>query len=339
MKALETCQELPFALERFEEGGVLLHLHTGGCFRLNATAAEICADLLAGEGAEAIATKLAARFEIPRERARADVFATLRALEELPIRKEIEEPLRYDATGPAHRVLVGEEPVLRIHPERAVIELFEPTASAQAIRDAVDGVVPKLLALRGLSTLHASAVREGEKVRAFSGPSGAGKTTTARLFAKRGRELVSEDLVVLRFEAGAPLVVLSAEARARAFSQRAKDAFERDPRAALDFSSLDELATGSTLPLESIWFLDASRREGAEIQLARLDRPDAVAALLGNLFLATMEPSDWQQALATLSKLAGKIEASAATMPAGLEALHAAIGLPVRAGEPSSGNS
>ena len=58
-------------------------------------------------------------------------------------------------------------------------------------------VVPKLLALRGIRVLHASAVEIDGSLLVFSGQSGAGKTTSAKAFAQAGARLVSEDLLVL----------------------------------------------------------------------------------------------------------------------------------------------
>lgn len=54
--------------------------------------------------------------------------------------------------------------------------------------------------------LHASAVRIGHGVVAFVGASGAGKSTIAQFFAERGYQLVSDDLLPVRFEPkpGAP---------------------------------------------------------------------------------------------------------------------------------------
>lgn len=305
---------------------MLLHLGTGACFRLNPTAASIADGLMAGETVEAIAKMLSARFEIPLTRARADVSATREALENAPLRAKNEELLSYDASGPAHRVLVGDKPVLCVHPSRAVIDLVDPAASPREVNDAVDGVVPKLLALRGLVTFHASAVVDHGGVRAFSGQSGAGKTTTAREFANAGCVLVSEDLLVVQVGNDAPHAVLEAEAKARAWARETQRAFELNSRAAIDFSVLDEVATGAALPLREIWFLDAGRREGRGIQLTGLDRPDSLMALLGNLFLASEAPNDWQAALASLRAL--NLDAFAATMPSGLDALHSAIRRP-----------
>ena len=310
----------PIALETFDEGAVLLHLGSGACFRLNATAADICQKLGEGRPVEAIASDLALRFGIDFDQARADVEATLAALEEAPPRKPIEEPVRYEVADEAHFVLVREKPVLRVEPAPALVRLASEGVTQAEIADAVDGVTPKLLALRGMLVLHASAVAKADEVRAFLGPSGAGKTTTARAFEKAGWALVSEDVVVLRAHADA-FVVLDAEARARAWAKEAKERLVRERDAAVDFACLEAVAVGPSLPLSMVAFVDEGRRRGDAIELEPLDGPDALVALFGNAFVASAEPAAWETTLRTLARLARAVRAYRATMPEGVEAL------------------
>ncbi len=56
-----------------------------------------------------------------------------------------------------------------------------------------------LLHQRGLLTLHASAVAFGGQAVAFLGGKGYGKSTTAAALARRGRPLVTDDVLALRF--------------------------------------------------------------------------------------------------------------------------------------------
>jgi hypothetical protein len=55
-----------------------------------------------------------------------------------------------------------------------------------------------LLRLRGVTCLHASAVAFGDWSVVFVGSEGAGKSTTAAAFAKRGYAVLSDDIVALR---------------------------------------------------------------------------------------------------------------------------------------------
>ena len=54
-----------------------------------------------------------------------------------------------------------------------------------------------LLRLRGMTSLHASAVAVDSRAIALVGPPGAGKSTTAASFARRGYPVVSDDIVPL----------------------------------------------------------------------------------------------------------------------------------------------
>jgi hypothetical protein len=65
-----------------------------------------------------------------------------------------------------------------------------------------------LLRLRGIVSLHASAVDIGGRAVVFVGDAGAGKSTTAAMFARRGYKVITEDIAALS-RAGGGLVVRS----------------------------------------------------------------------------------------------------------------------------------
>jgi hypothetical protein len=54
-----------------------------------------------------------------------------------------------------------------------------------------------LLRLQGVTCLHASAIAVGDSAVAIAGPPGAGKSTTAAAFARRGHAVLSDDVVPL----------------------------------------------------------------------------------------------------------------------------------------------
>jgi hypothetical protein len=64
----------------------------------------------------------------------------------------------------------------------------------------VGPVLGLLLRLRGVLTLHASAVVVKGYAVAIAGPAGAGKSTTAAAFAQRGFPLLSDDIAALRHD-------------------------------------------------------------------------------------------------------------------------------------------
>jgi hypothetical protein len=80
--------------------------------------------------------------------------------------------------------------------------------AADAVRVPLLGVcMGLLLHQRGLLTLHASAVAVGDGAVAFVGAKGAGKSTTAAAFLRRGHPLVADDVVAVDLdEGGVPTV-------------------------------------------------------------------------------------------------------------------------------------
>lgn len=83
-----------------------------------------------------------------------------------------------------------------------------PGLTAEAVRVPLLGVcMGLLLHQRGLLTLHASAVAIGDGAVAFVGAKGAGKSTTAAAFLRRGHPLVADDVVAVDYDAcGVPSV-------------------------------------------------------------------------------------------------------------------------------------
>jgi hypothetical protein len=71
----------------------------------------------------------------------------------------------------------------------------------------VGPVLGLLLRIRGINCLHASAVRVGNGAVAFAGAEGAGKSTTAAAFARRGCGVFSDDIVALGEQDGTFCVI------------------------------------------------------------------------------------------------------------------------------------
>jgi hypothetical protein len=71
----------------------------------------------------------------------------------------------------------------------------------------VGPVLGLLLRIRGINCLHASAVRVGNGAVAFAGAEGAGKSTTAAAFARRGCSVLTDDIVALGEQDGTFCVI------------------------------------------------------------------------------------------------------------------------------------
>jgi hypothetical protein len=69
------------------------------------------------------------------------------------------------------------------------------------------GIIPRLLHVRGVTCLHASAVGVHDGVVGFVGPSGAGKSTVAAALVERGFPLVTDDVLPLHMDTHAAAVL------------------------------------------------------------------------------------------------------------------------------------
>lgn len=90
-----------------------------------------------------------------------------------------------------------------------VVEADSPDVPEEHIRLFLHGsVFAALLHQRGYLVLHGSAVEAEGRAVIFSGLSGAGKSTTAAAFYRRGYAIVTDDVCAIRFRAdGAPEIV------------------------------------------------------------------------------------------------------------------------------------
>ena len=79
----------------------------------------------------------------------------------------------------------------------------EPSAARETIGHLLlDQALPMVLSLRGIATLHASAVATSRGVCAFMGPSGAGKSTLAASFAMAGYPVLGDDCLAIKEDRG-----------------------------------------------------------------------------------------------------------------------------------------
>ena len=68
-------------------------------------------------------------------------------------------------------------------------------------------VLAYVLRLRGTLALHASAVAHGDRTLLIAGAPGAGKSTTAALFARHGATVITDDVAAIVWREGAPFVM------------------------------------------------------------------------------------------------------------------------------------
>jgi hypothetical protein len=147
-----------------------------------------------------------------------------------------------------------------------------------------------LLHQRGLMPLHANAVVVGGRAIAFTGASGAGKSTMASLFHDRGYPLLSDDVCVIGFDQtrrpvahpGIPHMRLWRDSLER--SGRTTEGYER----ALDGRDKYNVparrgAAPAGMPLGAIFVLKRAE-EAQRVAIRRLRGAEALNAVLANTY-------------------------------------------------------
>lgn len=159
----------------------------------------------------------------------------------------------------------------------------------------VGPVLGFVLRLRGVVCLHASAVEIAGRAVAIVGPAGAGKSTTAAAFARRGRSVISDDVVALE-DNGDGYTVYPAYPWLRLWSPSVEALFgsrEALPRIAPNDPHWDkrflDLSAGSydfsarPVPLGALYLL--APRESAPPRLREERRSQLLMALVANTYV------------------------------------------------------
>jgi hypothetical protein len=147
------------------------------------------------------------------------------------------------------------------------------------------------LRLRGVTCLHASAVAIADRAIAFIGPAGAGKSTVAAAFARRGCPGISDDVAALGWD-GDAAVVHPGPARIRLWPESvlalygSTDALPR-LTPTWDKRFVDLTANGyrlhdRALPLVAIYVLDERESSDRVPRLEHLSPAAALMALVAN---------------------------------------------------------
>ncbi len=139
-----------------------------------------------------------------------------------------------------------------------------------------------VLALRGETVLHASAVSIESSVFAFVGQSGRGKSTLAALLCVDGAELVTDD--VLTVDPGPPVTCVGGAAELRLRSAAAVIA-QTQPERPTRLTADERLAfTPTPAPLRTLALsaivIPSPSRTATEVEVERVPPSDALFALL-----------------------------------------------------------
>jgi hypothetical protein len=151
-----------------------------------------------------------------------------------------------------------------------------------------------LLHQRGLMPLHANAIDIGGRAVAFTGHSGAGKSTIAAWFNDRGYTVLSDDVCVISFDPSGRALAQPGLRRLRLWN----DALQATGRHAGDFHRsfddrdgrdkydvpTDEERAAVAVPLAAVYLLGTAPDDASTGQIDRLIGVEAIDALVSNTY-------------------------------------------------------
>jgi hypothetical protein len=311
-------------LARFPSGGVVVNLDTGNYFRVDLFASQICEVLIDLDVSDP-SGEIARRLKIPLERAEIAIAETCTALAVAPARGRPPGPFHFLPESTGYGLWHAGKRVLTVSSVDLEISIASDGEATQSplLEMYVRALAPKIMFLRGLSVIHASACATESALVAFAGLSGAGKTTTARSFAAAGATLVAEDLVVLKPGLSRPSLARGAETRVHSWAKTIADRLARGA-SRVSSQELAAMADGDGTDINAICFLDARRRQGTKFQFRALSGPEGLLSLMTHDFLGDASREGWRRFFNTAVLMAAGTRLLETTTPLGLDYLPAA---------------
>ena len=147
-----------------------------------------------------------------------------------------------------------------------------------------------LLHQRGLLPLHANAIEMDGRAIAFSGHSGAGKSTIAAWFHDGGRRILSDDVCVIGFDADGRAIAYPGIPRLRLWREALEASGRETGEYSRSFDALDKYDVPSEnralepLPLATIYLLRQADESAGAPAIERLQGVDLVETLMSNTY-------------------------------------------------------
>jgi hypothetical protein len=202
-----------------------------------------------------------------------------------------EYPPGYSATADGTMLTVAKVGRYLIREGREIVVEPAEGASERNLRLFLLGsAIGALLHQRGLLPLHANAINLGGRAVAFSGHSGAGKSTIAAWFHDRGYPILADDVCVIGFDDRGGAFAYPGIPRLRLWRE-ALEASGRDAgaydRSFDDLEKYDVPTAGDSklepVPLAAIYLLRKAA-DGGDAAIERLKGVDAVDTLISNTY-------------------------------------------------------
>ncbi|HEY4186787.1 MAG TPA: hypothetical protein VGP07_17040 [Polyangia bacterium] len=316
-----------FAVATFSDGGLLLHLPSGDFFELDAESAAAWSAITGTATSDQTVAVVAEARALSHSSARALVERAVTQGRAVTSHPPSGIP-RFEDDGPLLSLRDGEQIALSF--DRRSLVLSATTSlrdrSDDDVAAALRVFVPKIFGGWYPLALHASAVELAGRVVLFSGDSGAGKTTTARVLADEiaGCRLLGEDVVLSTEHAGALMMVHGAEVAIQEWMNEATAALVTRRAASVEVRPLREALAQrrERLPLHKIVFLDAARRRGAGWSFAPLAPSSALRSLFVHSFIHSSDATALRAHLAACRRVVDQLTATeAVAIPAGLDDL------------------
>jgi hypothetical protein len=315
-----------FALQRLEDGGVIVDLSTGAYSRLNRSAVAVCEALTAAPDSQAAVAIVSAQLGIRDVEASHAIEEMLTGLHAPPPRQQRPDPFHYKISPEQDGYILSsnDKPVLWMTSDGQSVRLLsQQIAERSRLGGFLRAAAPRLLFLQGAAVLHGAACRTAGGVIAICGDSGAGKTTTARALEAAGADLIAEDMLVLAQASPALEVHEGGEESIKEWSLATTDRLLTGGRS--ETSDLRAVFDGSTVTVTELWFISATQRaEGESILRRRLGPTDGALVAMASLFLGEVSSPGWRRFLDLAGAIASSTAIYEAQMPLGLEYLRKA---------------